>query len=352
LLYHKLRLSHILVVRLRLFRRKQHQSWRRRRTIPHWVGMESIFGRKKARPRQSSTSNQEDLNERSVPYHKLGPSPRTPIPVGTTSQAFRGSAVGSVISAPITNPTLTSNGTEFNIYNRPKPNKDRSFSSGNTPQTSAPSRLTNDSVGFYSESEKTRLNHHRSKHSVSEASTSSSGRRSPSMSDFGHFKPSHNSLNNQTVRPASHATARSDPRFSQYTQSVASDLLSAHSSHHLHRFGKAEEFHFPKPNDEEIEALFENIKLTRDLGDLPNLTIDQKWNMVYSQEHLHWTNERQREDQLRKQGETSSPANTVEGTPEWFIQKLISQTITQKQASSLEVSLRSNEMRYCFSPTF
>src|SRR5262245_1774275 len=70
--------------------------------------MDSIFSRKKARPRQGSLSSQ-DLNERSVPYDKLGPSPRSPIPVNTISQGLRGTPS---ISAPITNPTLTTDGAE------------------------------------------------------------------------------------------------------------------------------------------------------------------------------------------------------------------------------------------------
>ena len=62
--------------------------------------MDSLFGRKKGRPRQGSVTG--DLSERSVPYDRLPSSPRAPVPVANTTQGIR-----SQISAPITNPTLT-----------------------------------------------------------------------------------------------------------------------------------------------------------------------------------------------------------------------------------------------------
>jgi cytokinesis protein len=57
--------------------------------------------------------------------------------------------------------------------------------------------------------------------------------------------------------------------------------------------------------------------------------------MVYSAEHLRWINE--------NSGPTT--VSIAEGQPEWFIKKFLDRTITAKQASSLLVSLRSNELR-------
>src|ERR1700750_1843172 len=74
--------------------------------------MDSIFGRKRAKTRQSSISGFAELNESaSAPYDKL-PSPRSPLPVGTISQGI----TAGFISAPITNPTLTTDGTELNKF--------------------------------------------------------------------------------------------------------------------------------------------------------------------------------------------------------------------------------------------
>ena len=313
--------------------------------------MNSFLTRKKNRPRQSSVSTASELGA-SKPYEELAPSPRTPIHVGTTSQALRGS-LPSVISAPITNPTLTTDGTELNLYtmHRSRQERDQLYNTHPATRPISPmnSPSTADSSTLYSESDKTH-SHHRSTTSVSETSVSS-GRMSPSVSDFGGYHSQRNGPGQQTVRPTSRATTRSD-RMSANTRSIASHTTSQHhhSTHignalHAVRHGMhAEEFYFPRPNsDEEIEVLFQEIKRSLGLGDnMPNRTIDQKWAMVYNAEQLRWSEERK---QTKKQAEAGFSAPFVEGLPEWYMQKFMDRTITAKQASSLEVSLRSNQLR-------
>ncbi|KAI0695404.1 hypothetical protein C8T65DRAFT_698692, partial [Cerioporus squamosus] len=85
----------------------------------------------------------------------------------------------------------------------------------------------------------------------------------------------------------------------------------------------------------------------RGLDDIPHLSIDQKWHIVYNDEQMRWGEERRREEQARRQtdsGQAAAPFS--EGTPEWYIKKFMDRTITPKQASSLQVSLRSKEMRH------
>jgi len=325
--------------------------------------MNSFLTRKKNRPRQSSVSSVSELGA-SKPYEELGPSPRSPIHVGTTSQALRGSIPGA-ISAPITNPTLTTDGTELNLFtmHRSRQERDQLYNSypATRPISPVNSPSTADSSTIYGEYDKT-YSHHRSTTSVSETSVSS-GRRSPSVSDFGGYHSQRKSSNQQTTRPTSRTT-RSD-RTSTNTRSIVSDSHSQH--HHSTHIGSAlhavrhgmhgEEFHFPRPNnDEEIEVLFQEIKRSLDLGDnMPDMTIDQKWQMVYNAEHLRWSEERRREQQTKKQTETGQSVPFVEGSPEWYMQRFMDRTITPKQASSLEVSLRSNQLRLilsqCFSPS-
>ena len=333
--------------------------WRRRRRRRqdcdcYPLASSMFLTRKKNRPRQSSAETASELGA-SKPYEELAPSPRTPIHVGTTSQALRGS-VPSVISAPITNPTLTTDGTELNLYTMHRSKQERDQLYGSHPATRPISPLnspsTADSPTIYNESDKT-YSHHRSTTSVSETSVSS-GRRSPSVSDFGGYHSQRRGSNQQTTRPTSRATTRSE-RMSMNTRSIISDSPSQHhhSTHignalHAARHGmQAEEFYFPRPdNDEEIEALFREIKRSLDLGDnMPNMTIDQKWQMVYNAEHLRWSEDRRREQQTKKQVETGQSAAFVEGSPEWYIQRFMDRTVTPKQASSLEVSLRSNQLR-------
>ena len=315
--------------------------------------MTNFLTRKKNRPRQSSVSTASELGA-SKPYEELAPSPREPIHVGTTSQGLRGS-VPSVISAPNTNPALTTDGTELNLFtmHRSRQEREQLYTShpAHRPNSPLNSPSTADSSTLYSESDKT-YSHHRSTTSVSETSVSSG--RSPSVSDFGGYHSQRKGPNQQTTRPTSRATTLSE-RMSMNTRSIISDSLSQH--HHSTHIGNAlhvvrhgintEEFHFPRPNnDEEIEALFQDIKRSLDLGDnMPNMTIDQKWQMVYNAEHLRWAEERRREQQTKKQAEAGQSVPFTEGSPEWYIQRFMERTITPKQASSLEVSLRSNQLR-------
>ena len=313
--------------------------------------MNSFLTRKKNRPRQSSVSTASELGA-SKPYEELAPSPHTPVHVGTTSQGLRG-PFPSVISAPITNPTLTTDGTELNLYtmHRSKQERDQLYNThpATRPISPVDSPSTADSSTVYNEFDKTH-SHHRSATSVSETSVSS-GRMSPSVSDFGGYHSQRKGASQQTTRPTSRATTRSD-RMSTNTRSVVSDTPSQHhhSTHignaiHAVRYGMhAEEFYFPRPDsDEEIEVLFQEIKRSLDLGDnMPIMNIDQKWAMVYNAEQLRWSEGRK---QTKKQAEAGFPAPFIEGSPEWYIQKFMDRTITTKQASSLEVSLRSNQLR-------
>ena len=162
---------------------------------------------------------------------------------------------------------------------------------------------------------------------------------------------------NDRLRPLSGASVattatRSDStRSSRYTPSIPSSLSPFEPHHHhLSQLYKhqspTDEFAFTRPeDDQEIEVLFENIMRMRGLDDIPHLSIDQKWHIVYNDEQMRWADERRREEQSRKQNESGQAAAFSEGTPEWYIRRFMDRTITPKQASSLQVSLRSKEMR-------
>jgi len=304
--------------------------------------MESIFGRKKARPRQSSVSGQ-DLNERSVPYDKLSASGRSPIAVGTVNQGIRG------ISAPNTNPALTVSGTELNKFTmqKNKAERERLYEQHQRRESSSASVSTADSstlieehgVGIPGSSSKL--------HSQQTARMRRSEASSSGNTDFGLFA---NAPGSPITRPNSGMTMRSDNnRNSRYAASLTSSDGGTHHSHlsqFYHRHHSTDTFHFPRPDtDEEIETLFQNVKRSRDLGDMLDLHIDQKWHIVYNDEHIRWKEEKQWEEQSRKQNETGQPAAIMPESPEWYIKKFLDKTITPKQAGSLLVSLRSKELR-------
>jgi cytokinesis protein len=306
--------------------------------------MDTIFGRRKSRPRQSSISAQE---LRSLPYDKILPGPP---PVGRPA---------ANISAPITNPTLTANGTDLNVHaiQRTKADRERAYASttsASTFRSSSPhaSLVTDDSSTLYSELADTTSNPSTASAARKlRQSGSSSGRRSPSSHSSSQALPPiplspPSSSTSVPLRPTSSSTTRSDNRSSRYT--VQSDPHSSHSHHHfpnLHRHGAIDDFNFPRPSDDaEIEALFDNIVRTRDLDNLPPLTIDQKWNIVESDERIRWKEEKTREEQAKKVPEQSRPSMIEEKSPEWYLRKFLDRSITPKDASGLLVSLRGHEV--------
>jgi cytokinesis protein len=309
--------------------------------------MDTIFGRKKTRLRQSSLSGQ-DLH--SVPYESVTPGP--PVPVSRQ-------AVVSNISAPITNPTLTTNGTTLNVHTmqRSRAARERVYAATSTSRSSSPhaSIVTDDSSTLYSESADSISNPHMSSARKLRQSGSSSGRRSPSNHDSFHSLPPIPSTafpsppppppsTSATLRPSSSSTTRSDNRSSRAT--FQTEPHSSHSHHlfpHLHRHTTLD-FDFPRPDDEEIEARFQIVVRTRDLTNLPPLTIDQKWSMVESDERLRFNEEKAREEQAKKVPEQSRSGMIEERSPEWYLVKFMDRTITPKDASGLLVSLRGHEL--------
>ena len=275
---------------------------------------------------------------------------RSPLPVATVSQGLRGAPATSVISAPLTNPTLTANGTDLNLnyqnLHRARHDKDKATP---TPSPARPdssfstadsSTLYNDSLAsFPGKRPKTPTSHKLRK---SEASTSS-GRRSPSGSEFGPGPIPTSPSVASTVMRAIHAQDNPSTRFSSST--VQSDGHSTHLSHIFHK-PHTDEFHFPRPeNDEEIEILFARVAQQRDLPNVDNLTINQKWGIVFAAEQMRWQDERNRGEQARKQGDAGQAILSGEGSPEWYIRRFLDGTITSKQVSSVWVSLRGHETR-------
>jgi cytokinesis protein len=194
--------------------------------------MDTIFLRNKSRLRQSSLSSQ-DLH--SVPYGSVTPGP--PVPVSRQ-------AVVSNISAPITNHTRTTNGTNLNVHSmqRSRAARERVYAATatSTPRSSTPhaSIVTDDPSTLYSESADSISNPPVSSVRELRQSGSSSGRRSPSSHDSFHSLPPipttlplrlPHTPPLRTLRPSSSSTTRSDNRSSRPTFQT-----EPHSSHHHH----------------------------------------------------------------------------------------------------------------------
>ena len=313
--------------------------------------METFFKRR-TRPRQSSASLAQDLGERSVPYNQLAPPKTMPVTVSTASHGIRNP--GAVISAPITNPTLTSNGTEINKFNqgRQRTERERAYlDAGITlfpPGSPSTSVSTADSSTLYGDSEIPS-----NKHTTRAFRQSGSG---SSLTDFGVPSPTsptsrHRTLmpdHNATIRPTSTmttSTSRSDKLTSLYSGLTSPEYSSKHLStlsQHLSRLNPSEEFFFPRPNDDnEIQAMFDEVIRKRDIPKMPVMSAEQMWSVVYNDAHMAWKDLRTQEQQAR----TGHPGQPTQGTPQWYIKKFLDKTITPKQATGLEVTLRTGQMQ-------
>lgn len=347
--------------------------------------MESIFGRRKPRPSQSSIPD-SDLGGRSIPYDRLAPSAKSPIPVSPVSSNF---SRGNGISAPVTNPTLTDEGTELNIrqLQKGKAQRDRMYealyaqdaasaverqkqreqqqpqldlSVSPTKESSKTRSISDMSVGSSTLADSLAYPTPRRKETPSDATLSPSTTKS-TMVDFGAYPPTPGSSSErlnpaaQTQRTSYSRTTDAStirPRYASSVTSNGSDHTSVSS--HLrdvlpipgvrHSSQPIEEFHFPRPqNPEDIEFMFGEVQ-SRLKVDGSRLGLEQKWLLVYNDAQIRWKEERTRQAQQRKSAAQGSSAQPVfiKDTPEWYLKKFMDQSITAKHVGSLTVSLRTS----------
>lgn len=346
--------------------------------------MDSLFGRSKKLTKSNRPSIAgSDLSERSVPYERAGAG-RMPMQVGTVSQGLR---AAGVISAPITNPTLTQEGTDLNIHSGARLRSEReltygldSTASGDDLQsqsrdgpTSAMSKTSsrtksygeNSSAGGYFSGSKGKGD------AATSISSPYSGRGN--MADFGTYPISPTSSTRTSNLPSTRSIATTvgagdhssgfDSAHGRYPSSIlssGSDAVNSVTSHirehlpdkvkdslqHLRQsyYGNETngEFVFPRPeNPQEIEYMFERVKQERDMGDV-SMTLEQKWGIVHAHEQDRWTQLKRKEAQQKKSVAAGNGQSIViaKDTPEWYMKKFMDQTITAKHVGSLTVSLR------------
>lgn len=145
-------------------------------------------------------------------------------------------------------------------------------------------------------------------------------------------------------------TSRSDmSRISKQSSSVLAFEPHSHysfSSHFINKHNVQDDFEFKRPSDEEVDALFEELRVSRDLGEMPNLTADRKWQLVYTHEQMRWREEKAREEQVKRQIDSGQMGGSYsKDSPEWYVKKFLDQTVTVKHAASLQVSLRTNPLK-------
>jgi len=107
-------------------------------------------------------------------------------------------------------------------------------------------------------------------------------------------------------------------------------------------------FNLPRPKDDkEVEKMFVELMHKRGWQNLPEAARRQmlayapakKWTLVHQDKLTEWQGELKRRQQSR-QTDTPLTRPDEEGSPEWYVKKIVDDTISPKQLQSLSVSLR------------
>lgn len=220
------------------------------------------------------------------------------------------------------------------------------------PSTSA--TMANGSQNSYSTGESSNARNSFDQTSVHSTNSSITRGSSTFSSDYSSRTavPSHI---HDTLRPgSSHSSSR---------QSTASH--AGWSSQHSPSFHSAtsfnpDGFHLPRPNDDTvIEAQFVDLMHKRGWQNLPDQARRQmmaypaakKWTLVHQDKLTEWQGEQKRRTQARQTlGASDGTAGILmradeEGSPEWYVRRVMDDTITAKQLQSLSVSLRTQPIR-------
>ncbi|KAJ4983660.1 cytokinesis protein sepA, partial [Stagonosporopsis vannaccii] len=120
-------------------------------------------------------------------------------------------------------------------------------------------------------------------------------------------------------------------------------------------------FDIERPPDHVVEKEFMNLMVKRGWKSLPEQArrqmeaykIDKKWTLVYQDklaEHKHEEKKRQTQRITGVYGGGANPDILIraeeEGSPEWYVKKVMDNSITNKQMSSLEISLRTQPIAW------
>lgn len=161
------------------------------------------------------------------------------------------------------------------------------------------------------------------------------------------------SVVSNTLHPRSNARSSNEHGIGGAVTASRSSILFANPD--LQAFNSStfspQEFNLPRPRDDRIiEQLFLELMIKRGWTNLPEQArrqmqaypADKKWTLVHQDKLTEW----QSEQKQKAQGNTGQTGAQVEGSPEWFVKKVLEGSITTKQLQSLSVSLRTQPIRY------
>ncbi|TVY59557.1 Cytokinesis protein sepA, partial [Lachnellula suecica] len=152
-----------------------------------------------------------------------------------------------------------------------------------------------------------------------------------------------NSYSNSSLSP-SHATQRESHRLTKFP----------HSNSSATSLGQTQDLNMSKPTDDRVvEEMFLALMQKRGWHNLPDQARRQmmayppakKWTLVHQDRLTEFQGEQKRRTAARQTGQYGNAMEMLinaeeEGSPEWFVKKVMDNSISAKQLQSLAVSLR------------
>ena len=208
----------------------------------------------------------------------------------------------------------------------------------------------NESHGTYNSTSTndTSSNHRNSFDQMSVLSAASSATRGSSI--FSSDNSSRTAV--QAERPSTSSRGSHHP--SAWAPQQASALSSTTSFN-------PDGFHFPRPSDDRIvEAQFLDMMNKRNWQAMPEQAKRQmmayptskKWQLVHQDKLVEWQGEQRRRTQARQTVLSHDGSQSIlsradeEGSPEWYVKRVMNDSITPKQLGSLSVSLRTQPISW------
>lgn len=309
----------------------------------------------------------------SIPFDSLPADTKFPIPIDSVSRAGEASprkdftpnhlakAAGDFHQYPAWNPSSVQNGYQPSQLTgpRPPPHASNLTMAGSTsgdkgvrPQQWGRPGSSATNAGFSHNSSSTGDSSSNSRISMDQASIYSS---ISSHTRGSSYYSSENSMRTIT-------TSNSGDRVPYHPSSSASRLSSFASAGQASLAGHSNDQYLTRPRDDRIiDQLFLELMQKRGWQNLPEQAKRQmlaypaskKWTLVHQDRLTELQGEQKRRQNARLTHGHEGVSGILEradeeGSPEWYVKKVMDDTITSKQLASLSVSLRTQPITYVF----